>query len=63
MTSDKPDKATPSGQQTPARQRDATMPSAGPHDKPELTNPDATPGAGTLPEPGSSNPSDADSSG
>jgi hypothetical protein len=30
------------------------MPPAGPHDRPELTNPDATPGSGTLPptEPG-----------
>jgi hypothetical protein len=27
-------------------------PPAGPHDKPELTNPDATPGAGTLNQPG-----------
>ncbi|MCQ8783806.1 hypothetical protein [Mangrovibrevibacter kandeliae] len=26
-------------------------PPAGPHAKPELTNPDATPGAGTLPDP------------
>ncbi|ALN74521.1 MULTISPECIES: hypothetical protein [unclassified Aureimonas] len=25
-------------------------PSAGPHAKPELTNPDATPGAGSLPD-------------
>ncbi|WP_201834692.1 hypothetical protein [Microvirga zambiensis] len=28
------------------------MPAAGPHDKPHLTNPDATPGTGSLPEPG-----------
>ncbi len=27
-------------------------PPAGPHADPRLTNPDATPGAGTLPEPG-----------
>jgi hypothetical protein len=27
-------------------------PAAGPHDKPHLTNPDATPGAGSLPESG-----------
>jgi hypothetical protein len=26
-------------------------PAAGPHDRPELTNPDATPGTGMLPEP------------
>jgi len=33
------------------RQRDEpeNPPSAGPHAKPELMNPDATPGAGTLP--------------
>lgn len=29
----------------------AAMPPAGPHAKPELTNPDATPGAGSLPDP------------
>ncbi|WP_294643839.1 hypothetical protein [uncultured Aureimonas sp.] len=27
-------------------------PGAGPHAKPELTNPDATPGAGSLPDDG-----------
>jgi hypothetical protein len=31
---------------------DKGPPAAGPHDKPSLTNPDATPGAGALPEPG-----------
>ncbi|KQQ90328.1 hypothetical protein [Aureimonas sp. Leaf324] len=30
----------------------AKMPGAGPHAKPELTNPDATPGAGSLPDDG-----------
>lgn len=31
------------------------IPAAGPHDKPSLTNPDATPGTGVLPEPGAEN--------
>ena len=35
------------------RQRaDETPPAAGPHDKPELTDETKTPGAGTLPTPG-----------
>ena len=32
-------------------------PAAGPHAKPELTNPDSTPGSGLLPDP--AHPSDA----
>lgn len=32
--------------------RGADLPSAGPHSDPSLINPDATPGAGSLPEPG-----------
>lgn len=32
------------------------MPPAGPHERPELTDPEKTPGAGTLPEPDDSNP-------
>jgi hypothetical protein len=39
--------------ETPApqkRQLKPDMPAAGPHAKPELTNPDATPGAGSLPD-------------
>ncbi len=31
----------------------ADLPAAGPHADPSLINPDATPGAGSLPEPGS----------
>lgn len=34
------------------------MPAAGPHAKPELTNPDATPGTGSLPEPGEASDGD-----
>ncbi len=32
------------------------MPPAGPHARPELTDPEKTPGAGTLPEPDDPNP-------
>ena len=35
---------------TARSQPPASMPAAGPHDKPHLTNPDATPGTGSLPE-------------
>jgi len=38
------------------------MPAAGPHDEPHLTNPDATPGAGSLPEPGDRDATDSTSS-
>jgi hypothetical protein len=40
---DKPNK------QTGHREKPEAMPAAGPHAKPELTDPDKTPGAGTLP--------------
>jgi hypothetical protein len=33
------------------------MPSPGPHARPELTDPEKTPGTGMLPEPGDANPS------
>jgi hypothetical protein len=32
------------------------MPPAGPHSRPELTNPDLTPGSGMLPDPKSEEP-------
>jgi hypothetical protein len=38
------------------------MPAAGPHDKPHLTNPDATPGTGSLPESGDPDATDSASS-
>ena len=38
------------------------MPAAGPHADPALTNPDATPGAGSLPEPGATDATDDTSS-
>ncbi len=34
-----------------------SMPSAGPHARPDLTDKDKTPGTGMLPEPGDANPS------
>lgn len=37
------------------RESGKAPPSAGPHDKPSLTNPDSTPGAGALPDPGEQN--------
>ncbi|WP_061938052.1 hypothetical protein [Aureimonas sp. AU22] len=42
---------TPAGG-TEKPDREAPTPGAGPHAKPELTNEDATPGAGSLPETG-----------
>jgi hypothetical protein len=38
--------------------RNDRLPAAGPHDKPELTNPEATPGTGMLPDP--KKPDDSD---
>jgi len=35
---------------------DSVLPSAGPHARPELTNPDLTPGTGMLPDPESHDP-------
>ncbi|MGP9820242.1 hypothetical protein ACTZWW_09515 [Salinarimonas sp. NSM] len=35
--------------ETPERDRHGRLPPAGPHDSPDLTNPDATPGTGVLP--------------
>ena len=42
---------------------DDEIPAAGPHAKPELTNPDATPGSGMFPEPGDDDAADAPPSG
>src|SRR5262245_45734084 len=36
-------------EKTDQREKPEPMPAAGPHAKPELTDPDKTPGAGTLP--------------
>ncbi|NIK47019.1 hypothetical protein [Variibacter gotjawalensis] len=44
---------------TPNDPKKDEQPAAGPHDKPELTDKDKTPGAGTLPEPGESEDSTA----
>ncbi len=35
------------------------LPAAGPHDRPELTDPLKTPGAGTLPDPGDDDGTDS----
>ncbi|MBB3937151.1 hypothetical protein [Aureimonas phyllosphaerae] len=43
-------RAEPDTRQDP--KDEAKTPGAGPHAKPELTNPDATPGAGSLPDDG-----------
>ena len=44
------------------KNRTGKMPAAGPHDKPHLTNPDATPGTGSLPESGDHDATDSTSS-
>ncbi len=51
MSGEKHGTTTPAGEdRTP--DTEAKTPGAGPHAKPELTNEDATPGAGSLPETG-----------
>ncbi|MDP2358731.1 MAG: hypothetical protein Q8M31_22115 [Beijerinckiaceae bacterium] len=40
-----------------AKRKPGDPPAAGPHAKPELTNPESTPGSGLLPDP--AHPSDA----
>jgi hypothetical protein len=47
---------------SPDNNRSDKMPAAGPHDKPHLTNPDATPGTGSLPESGDHDATDSTSS-
>jgi len=42
--------------QTERKETSATLPSAGPHARPELTNRDLTPGTGMLPDPESHDP-------
>jgi hypothetical protein len=48
-------KSRPDSDNKPAprpRSPDKSLPAAGPHAKPELTDPAKTPGTGALPEPG-----------
>lgn len=52
---DKPDQS-----ETPDREPPGQTPPQGPHGKPDLTNPDATPGAGSLPSPEGEDDRDAD---
>ncbi|MGO4524920.1 hypothetical protein AB4097_08650 [Microvirga sp. 2MCAF35] len=54
-----PKQAPQSGSDKPSG---CKIPAAGPHDKPHLTNPDATPGAGSLPEAGDHDATDSTSS-
>ncbi|MGY3448580.1 hypothetical protein [Bradyrhizobium sp. USDA 4353] len=49
-----PRRASDSESRKPANE---TLPPAGPHARPELTDSEKTPGTGMLPEPGDSNPS------
>jgi len=44
-------------QDQPKDKKRTQAPAAGPHAKPHLTDPDKTPGAGALPEPGKSDDS------
>jgi hypothetical protein len=46
----------------PDKESEGQMPAAGPHSKPSLTNPDATPGTGALPEVGDRDATDSTSS-
>ncbi|MDB5650025.1 MAG: hypothetical protein JWL62_1545 [Hyphomicrobiales bacterium] len=51
MKTQKPIPKTKAPEQKPDEKPEA-FPAAGPHAHPRLTNPDATPGSGILPEPG-----------
>ena len=59
VDSERPD---PQAGRTAEKQPGGKPPAAGPHDKPHLTNPDATPGAGSLPESGDHDATDSTSS-
>jgi hypothetical protein len=48
MTEDKT--PTAPAPKPPGKTPERKMPAAGPHARPELTNPDATPGTGSLPD-------------
>jgi hypothetical protein len=52
----------PNPQADSAKPAGDRIPAAGPHDKPHLTNPDATPGTGSLPESGDHDATDSTSS-
>jgi hypothetical protein len=49
-------------QKTSEKQTGGSQPAAGPHSKPSLTNPDATPGTGALPDAGDRDATDSTSS-
>ncbi|MBJ6127936.1 hypothetical protein JAO75_21285 [Microvirga sp. BT325] len=50
------------GQASADKQPGGQQPAAGPHSKPSLTNPDATPGTGALPDAGDRDATDSTSS-
>lgn len=50
------------GRMTSPEKKPGGQPAAGPHAKPSLTNPDATPGTGALPDPGDRDGTDSTSS-
>ena len=60
--SKQPDSQQAGSKTSPDKPSNEKLPAAGPHDKPHLTNPDATPGAGSLPEPGDHDATDSASS-
>ena len=51
----------PSTRPEAGTEKSSSEPAAGPHADPALVNPDATPGAGTLPSPGADDDMDATS--
>lgn len=51
MTEDKSTNPDAPAPQEPAKAAPRKMPAAGPHARADLTNPDATPGTGSLPDP------------
>ena len=53
-----PKPATPPDRGAPPKGGDDPMPAAGPHADPDLTAPEKTPGAGSLPDP--DNPQEGD---
>ena len=55
------DRPAPRPPTTRTETADETMPPAGPHAGPDLTNPDATPGAGVLPSEDNPGQKDVDS--
>lgn len=51
------DRPKPAGGSRAKQSADETLPPAGPHARPDLTDEEKTPGTGMLPEPDDANPS------